>query len=94
MTLEKIKHIILIKTGIDVCGRSRKASHSRARAMFKALCAKYTLFSNEDIGDFLGISEGALRYADTSHLREMKYNFDYRFNYNEIDRLIQNIENN
>ncbi|MGQ1934956.1 hypothetical protein [Ornithobacterium rhinotracheale] len=94
MTLEKIKHIILIKTGINVQEKSRKTSHSRARAIFKALCSKYTLFSNEDIGAFLGISEGALRYAEVSHLKEMRYNFEYRFNYNEINKIIQDIENN
>ncbi|MGQ1928177.1 hypothetical protein ACQ1R0_03810 [Ornithobacterium rhinotracheale] len=86
--------ITAIKTGINLRANSRKVSFIRARSIFRALCAKYTLFNNEEIADFLGVTEGAIRHACRLHEKEMAFNHDYRFNYNEIDKIIKEIGTN
>lgn len=89
MKPEKLNTLILIKTGFDIRERSRKAPIIEARTMFIALCSKFTLCNNQEIADYLGMREGNIRHHQRRHYNNIRYSFSYRFNYNELEKIIK-----
>lgn len=91
MTFEKLSYLILIKTGYDVESKSRKVPFVDVRTMFIALSRHYTLGNNQEVADYLEITEGAVRYYIEKHFENIRHSHPYRYNFQEIENELKKL---
>lgn len=90
MTLQGLENIVFEVTGLSVREKSRKRKYLDAKRLFIALSQRYSSNSQQDIADYLNITEGAVRNAIKRHYEQKEFNFEYRFQLKEAKDLLEN----
>lgn len=90
MTLQNIENVVFRVTGLSVRKKSRKRNYLDSKRLFIALSQRYSFSTQQDIAEYLNITEGAVRNAIKRHHEQKEFNLEYRFQLKEAKDLIEN----